>query len=132
MKAAPFEALYGRKCRSPICWFEASGSLEFEPDYIKDQQRVIDVIRDQLKIDQSRQKSYADQKRRTWEPKIGDLVYLKVSAMKGLKRFGVKGKLSPRYIGPFKILAQNRNVAFTLQLPERLKQVHNVFHVSQL
>ena len=63
---------------------------------------------------------------------IGDLVYLKVSPMKGLKRFGMKGKLSPRYIRPFKILAQNNNIAFTLQLPEKLKQVHNVFHVSQL
>ena len=132
LKAAPFEVLYGRKCRSPICWFEPGGRSEFEPDYIQDQQKVIDVIRDRLKIAQSRQKSYADQKRRTWEPKIGDLVYLKVSPMKGLKRFGVKGKLSPRYIGPFKILDQNRNVAFTLQLPEKLKQVHNVFHVSQL
>ena len=63
---------------------------------------------------------------------MGDLVYLKVSPMKGLKRFGVKGKLSPRYIGPFKILEQNRNMALTLELPEQLKQVHNVFHVSQL
>ena len=59
-------------------------------------------------------------------------MYLKVSPMKGLKRFGVKGKLSPRYIGPFKVLEQNRNTAFTLELPEKLRQVHNVFHVSQL
>jgi hypothetical protein len=71
-------------------------------------------------------------KRQTWEPKVGDMVYLKVSPMKGIKRFGIKGKLSLRYIGPFKILSQNRSVAFELELPAKLKQVHNVFHVSQL
>jgi hypothetical protein len=85
-----------------------------------------------LKIAQSRQKIYADQKRRTWEPNVGDMVYLKVSPMKGIKRFRIKGKLSPRYIGPFKTLSQNRKVAFELELPAKLKQVHNIFHVSQL
>ncbi|KAK1628023.1 hypothetical protein QYE76_002338 [Lolium multiflorum] len=132
IKMAPFEALYGRKCRSPICWYEAGSSKEFNPDYVKEKQQIIDIIRDRLKIAQSRQKSYADQKRRTWEPQVGDMVYLKVSPMKGLQRFGVKGKLSPRYIGPFKILSQNRGLAFELDLPGRLAQVHNVFHVSQL
>jgi hypothetical protein len=72
-----------------------------------------------LKIAQSRQKSYADQKRWTWEPKVGDMDYLKVSPMKGIKRFGIKGKLSPRYIGPFKILSQNRSIAFELELPAK-------------
>ena len=85
-----------------------------------------------MKIAQSRQKSYADQKRRSWEPQIGDMVYFKVSPMNGLKRFGVKVKLSPRFIGPSKILNQNRNTAFELELPEKLKLIHNVFHVSQL
>ncbi|KAK1620721.1 hypothetical protein QYE76_026238 [Lolium multiflorum] len=132
IKMAPFEALYGRKCRSPICWYEAGASKEFNPDYVKEKQQIIDIIRDRLKIAQSRQKSYADQKRRTWEPQVGDMVYLKVSPMKGLQRFGVKGKLSPRYIGPFKILSQNRGLAFELELPGRLSQVHNIFHVSQL
>ncbi|KAK1662832.1 hypothetical protein QYE76_050991 [Lolium multiflorum] len=132
IKMAPFEALYGRKCRSPICWYVAGSSKEFNPDYVKEKQQIIDIIRDRLKIAQSRQKSYADQKRRTWEPQVGDMVYLKVSPMKGLQRFGVKGKLSPRYIGPFKILSQNRGLAFELDLPGRLAQVHNVFHVSQL
>ncbi|KAK1628506.1 hypothetical protein QYE76_002821 [Lolium multiflorum] len=132
IQMAPYEALYGRKCRSPICWFETGENKEFTPDYIKERQDVIEVIRDRLKIAQSRQKSYADLKRRDWEPKVGDMVYLKVSPMKGLKRFGVKGKLSPRYIGPFKILSQNRGTAFELELPAQLSQVHNVFHVSQL
>jgi hypothetical protein len=132
IQMAPYEALYGRKCRSPICWFETGENKEFTPDYIKERQDVIEVIRDRLKIAQSRQKSYADLKRRDWEPKVGDMVYLKVSPMKGLKRFGVKGKLSPRYIGPFKILSQNRGTAFELELPAQLSQIHNVFHVSQL
>jgi hypothetical protein len=132
LKAAPFEVLYGCKFRSPICWFEPGSNKDLETYFIKEKQGIIDIIRDHLKIAQSRQKSYADQKRRTWEPKVGDLVYLKVRPMKGIKRFGIKGKLSPRYIGPFKILSQNRSVAFELELPTKLKQVHNVFHVSQL
>jgi hypothetical protein len=132
LKAAPFEVLYGRKCRSPICWFEPRSNKDFETDFIKEKQDIIDIIRDRLKIAHSRQKSYADQKRRTWEPNVGDMVYLKVSPMKGIRRFRINGKLSPRYIGSFKILSQNRSVAFELELPAKLKQVHNVFHVSQL
>jgi hypothetical protein len=129
---APFEALYGRKCQSPICWYEMGADKEFHPDYVKERQYAIDVIRDRLKIAQSRQKSYADLKRRTWEPQVGDMVYLRVSPMKGVHRFGVKGKFSPRYTGPFKILSQSRGVAFELELPKQLSKVHNVFHALQL
>ena len=85
-----------------------------------------------MKIAQSRQKSYADLKRRTWEPQVGDMVYLRVSPTKGVKRFGFKGKLNPRYIGPFRILSLKGAVAYELELPERQSQVHNVFDVSQL
>jgi hypothetical protein len=127
LNAAPFEVLYGRKCRSPICWFEPGGNQEFETDFIKEKQGIIDIIRDRLKIAQSRQKSYADQKRWTWEPKVGDMVYLKVSPMKGIKRFGIKGKLSLRYIGPFKIPSQNRNVAFELELPAKIETSSQCF-----
>uniref|UniRef100_A0A8R7PHD5 Tf2-1-like SH3-like domain-containing protein n=1 Tax=Triticum urartu TaxID=4572 RepID=A0A8R7PHD5_TRIUA len=132
IKMAPFEALYARKCISPVCLSEDTGSKEFWTTYIGDQRHVIDIIRDRLKITQSRQKSYADLKRRTWEPQVGDMVYLRVSPTRGIKRFGVKGKLSPRYIGPFKILSQKETVAYELELPTQLFQVHNVFHVSQL
>ena len=85
-----------------------------------------------MKVAQSRQKSYADTKRRDLEFKVGDYVYLKVSPMRGIKRFNVKGKLSPRYVGPFKIMDRRGEVAYQLELPENLSGVHNVFHVSQL
>jgi hypothetical protein len=132
IQMAPFEALYGRKCRSPICCYEAGASKEFHPDYVKEKHHVIDIIRDRLKTAQSRQESYADSKRRTWEPQVGEMVYLRVTPMKGVHCFGVKGKLSPRYTGPFEILSQSRGVAFELELPKKLSQVHNVFHASQL
>jgi hypothetical protein len=83
-------------------------------------------------VAQSRQKSYADTRRRELTFEEGDYVYLKVSPIRGLRRFKVKGKLSPRYIGPFKILEQKGEVAYQLELPARLSDVHNVFHVSQL
>jgi hypothetical protein len=85
-----------------------------------------------LKIAQSRQKSYADNRRRELIVEVGDFVYLKVSPMRGMKRFMVKGKLSPRYIGSFKILERKIEVAYQLELPDSLLDVHDVFHVSQL
>jgi hypothetical protein len=92
----------------------------------------VQIIRENLKTTQSRQKSYADNRRRELMFEVGDFVYLKVSPMRGMKRFKVKGKLSPRYIGPFKILERKGEVAYQLELPNRLSDVHDVFHVSQL
>ena len=85
-----------------------------------------------MKIAQSRQKSYADRRRRPLEFQVGDLVFLKVAPTKGVMRFGKKGKLSPRYIGPFEILEKIGKVAYKLALPSELSTVHNVFHVSML
>jgi hypothetical protein len=85
-----------------------------------------------LKATQSRQRSYADTRRRELSFEVGDYAYLKVSPIKGTKRFGVKGKLAPRYIGPYRIQARRREVAYKLSLPENLSVVHDVFHVSQL
>jgi hypothetical protein len=85
-----------------------------------------------LKEAQARQKSLADKRRQPLYFRVGDYVYLKASPMKGVSRFGVKGKLAPWYIGPFPVLEQYGLVAYRLQLPETLSVVHNVFHVSQL
>ena len=85
-----------------------------------------------MKVAQSRQKSYADKRRRPLNFKVGDYVYLKVSPMKGVQRFGVKKKLAPRYVGPYKIIEWKGNVAYKLQLPPKMSTIFNVFHVSQL
>jgi hypothetical protein len=89
------------------------------------------MVRENLKIAQSRQRSYA-YTRRELSFEVGDFVYLKVSPIKGVRRFGVKGKLAPRYIGPYQILAKHGEVAYQLSLPENLSAMHDVFHVSQL
>ena len=103
----------------------------FGPEIIKEAERQVQIVRENLKVAQSRQKSYADMGRRELIFE-GDFVYLKVSPIRGLRRFKVKGKLSPRYIGPFKVLARKGEVAYELELPARLSDVHNVFHISQL
>ena len=90
------------------------------------------LIQHHLKIAKHRHKRYADKRRRPLFFQVGDFVYLKVSPMKGVTRFGIKGKLAPRYVGPFEILAQCVSVAYKLKLHEHLSAIHNVFHVSQL
>jgi hypothetical protein len=104
----------------------------FEPDVLKDAEKKVRMIRDNLKIAQSRQKSYAETRRRELTFQVGDYVYLKVSPIRSVKRFNMKGKLAPRYIGPFKILDRRGEVTYQLELPESLAGVHDVFHVSQL
>jgi len=89
-------------------------------------------IRENLKAAQSRQKSYADTHRRKLSFEVGDYVYLKVSPLRGTRRFQVRGKLAPRYIGPYPIMGRIGAVAYRLELPEEMSDVHNVFHVSQL
>ncbi|CAM8977083.1 unnamed protein product [Rhodiola kirilowii] len=129
---APFEALYGRRCRSPIGWVELGESRLLGPDMIRDATDKVRLIKDKLLAAQSRQKSYADPKHRELEFQVGDLVFLRISPMKGMMRFGKKGKLSPRYIGPFEILERVGNVAYRLALPSTLSSVHTVFHISML
>jgi hypothetical protein len=104
----------------------------FGPDILLEAEENIKTVRENLKIAQSRQRSYANTRRRELSFEVGDFVYLKVSPIKGVKRFGVKGKLAPRYIGPYQILARRGEVANQLSLPENLSVVHDVFHVSQL
>ncbi|WVZ66968.1 hypothetical protein U9M48_016118 [Paspalum notatum var. saurae] len=129
---APFEALYGRRCRTPLHWNQPGEKQVFGPDIIKEAEEQMQVVRENMRVAQSRQKSYADHRKRDLSFEVGDYVYLKVSPMRGLRRFKVKGKLAPRYIGPFKILAKRGEVAYQLELPENLSAVHDVFHVSQL
>ena len=109
---APFEALYGRKCRSPIGWFEVGEVVVNGPDSVFEAMEKVKLIRERLKTAQSRQKSYMDVRRRDLEFEVGDLVYLKISPMRGAKRFGKKGKLSPHYVGPHKILSCVGKVAY--------------------
>jgi hypothetical protein len=99
---------------------------------VNEAEEQVRVIQENLKIAQSRQKSYADKKRQSTLFQVGDHVYLRVSPMKGVQRFGVKGKLAPRYVGPFLIVEQCGPVAYRLELPAHLSAVHNIFHVSQL
>jgi hypothetical protein len=129
---APFEALYGRRCLTPLNWPEPGEQWYFKPDLVMETEAKVQQIRHHLKEAQARQKSYADKRRRPLFFQVKDHVYLKVSPMKGVNRFGVKGKLAPRYIGLFPILEQCGPVAYRLQLPETLSTIHNVFHVSQL
>jgi hypothetical protein len=132
LQMAPFEALYGRKCRTPLNWSKTGDSQIFGPDILQEAEEKVRRIRDYLKAAQSRQKSYADKRRRELTFQIGDFVYLRVSPLKGMQRFQVKGKLAPRYIGPFKILDRRGEVSYQLEMPPELSEVHDVFHVSLL
>ena len=102
------------------------------PDLVRDTSEKVDLIRKCLLTAQSRQKSYANRRRRPLEFEVGDHVFLKVMPKRGLVRFGKQGKLSPRYIEPFEILERVGTVAYRLALPPSLSGVHAVFHVSML
>ena len=132
MQMAPYEALYGRPCRSPICWTEVGESSITGLDFIRDTSNKVGIIRKCLVTTQSQQKSYADVQRRPLEFKAGDHVFLKVMPERGVIRFRKRGKLSPRYIGPFEVLERVGVVAYWLALPLSLSSVHEVFHVSML
>ena len=132
LKMAPFEALYGRRCKTPLMWDEVGDRQLFGPDLIKESEEKVKLIRDRLKIAQSRRKSYADSKCKEITYEIGDRAYLRVSPLRGVKHFGVKGKLAPRFVGPYRVLERLGEVANKLESPEGLSGVHDVFHVSQL
>ena len=132
IQCAPYEALYGCKCRSPLCWTEIGDRQLTRVELIQETSDKIAIIKDKLKAARDRQKSYADNRRKPLEFQVGDKVLLKVSPWKGLVRFGKKGKLSPRYVGPFEILERIGPVAYKLQLPQELSAIHDTFHVSNL
>ena len=129
---APYEALYGRKCRTPLCWTELSEKKIIGPNLIQETEEKVKVIRERLKVTTNRQKSYADMRRKDIRYKIGEKVFLKVSPWKKVMRFRKKGKLSPRFIKPYEVIEKVGKVAYQLALPPELEKIHNVFHVSML
>jgi hypothetical protein len=129
---APFEALYGWQHRTLLNWIKTGEKAIFGPDMVGEAEVTVRRIQENLKAAKSHQESYANKRCWPLQFEVGDRIYLKVSPMKGIKRFGVKGKLSPRYIGPFPILEKCGNVAYKLELQPSLAGVHDIFHVSQL
>ncbi|GJX74443.1 putative reverse transcriptase domain-containing protein [Tanacetum coccineum] len=132
IKAALFEVLYGRKCRSPVCWAEVGDAQLTGPELIHETTEKIVQNKKRIKAAQDCQKSYADVRHKPLEFQVGDRVMLKVSLWKRVIRFGKQGKLNPRYIGPFKVIARVGEVAYRLKLPLELSRVHSTFHVSNL
>ncbi|GJU99195.1 putative reverse transcriptase domain-containing protein [Tanacetum coccineum] len=132
IKAAPFEALYGRKCHSPVCWTEVGEAQILDPELIQEKTEKIVQIKQRMQAARDQQKSYADLKRKPMEFQVGDKVMLKVLPWKGVVRFGKRGKLNPRYVRPFKVLEKVGEFEYKLELPEELSRVHNTFHVSNL
>nr|GFA96069.1 putative reverse transcriptase domain-containing protein [Tanacetum cinerariifolium] len=132
IKAAPFEALYGRKCRSPVCWNKVGEFHLTGPEIVQETTEKIVQIKQRIQAAPDRQKSYADLKHKPMEFQVGDKVMLKVLPWKGVVHFGKRGKLNPRYVGPFKVIDRVGSVAYKLELPKELSRVHNMFHVSNL
>jgi hypothetical protein len=132
IEMAPYEVLYGRQCLTPLFLSQIGESQVFRPGVLKDAEKQVQMVRESLKVAQSRHKSYADKRRRDLSFEVGDFVYLKVSPMRGTRRFKVNGKLAPRYVGPFKIVDRRGEVAYQLELPPQLSDMHDVFNVLQL
>lgn len=132
LQMAPFEALYGRRCRTSLNWSESGERPFYGPDLVSEAEAKVKQVQEHLRIAQSWQKSYVDSRRRPLSFRVGDYVYLKVSPLRGMQRFQVRGKLAPRYVGPFQIVSKRGVVAYELELPANFSAVFNVFHISQL
>jgi len=129
---APFEALYGRPCRTPLCWTQVGERSIYGADYVQETTERIRVLKLNMKEAQDRQRSYADKRRRELEFEVGDRVYLKMAMLRGPNRSISETKLSPRYMGPFRIVERVGPVAYRLELPDVMRAFHKVFHVSML
>jgi hypothetical protein len=132
IKMSPFEALYGWPYHTPLSWSETGKWVIFGPDIVIEAEEKVRQIRANIQTTQSRQKSYTDKRCHPLEFEVGDHVYLRVSPMKGVCHFGIKGKLAPRYIGPYPIIDKYGPTSYQVELPSKLSGVYNVFHVSQL
>ncbi|GJS50004.1 putative reverse transcriptase domain-containing protein [Tanacetum coccineum] len=124
IKADPFKELYGRKCRSPVCWVEVGDAQLTGPELIHETTEKIVQIKQIIQAACDRQKIYANVRHKPLEFQVGDRVMLKVSPWKGVIRFGKRGKLNPRYIGPFRMLANVGTIAYRFELPQQLSRVH--------
>ncbi|XP_073270419.1 uncharacterized protein [Primulina huaijiensis] len=129
---APNEALYGRKCRSPLYWDEVGEKVMVGPELIQMIVDKVKIVREKLKAAQDQQKSWVDLKRRPIELNMGEKAYVKVSSMRRVVLFSKAGKLNPRYVGPFEILEKVGTLTCRLALPPNMSRINNVFHVSQL
>nr|GEV73578.1 putative reverse transcriptase domain, ribonuclease H-like domain, aspartic peptidase domain protein [Tanacetum cinerariifolium] len=132
IKVAPYKALYGRRCRSPICWAKVGESRLTGLELIQETMKKIVPIKQRIQVAQDRQKSYADLNQNPMEFEVGDKVMLKVSPWKGVVRFSKRGELNSRYVRPFKVLAKVGKVAYRLELPQELSKVQHTLHVSNL
>nr|GEX93041.1 putative reverse transcriptase domain-containing protein [Tanacetum cinerariifolium] len=132
IQCAPFKALYGRKCRSPVLWAKIGESRLIVRELVQETTDKVVLLKDKLKATRDHQKRYTDNMCKPLEFDVRDQVLLKVSPWKGVIRFGKKGKLAPRCVGPFEILERAGLVAYGLRLPEELSRVHDAFHVSNL
>ena len=128
----PFEAFYGRKCRTPVCWDEVGERRLVGPELVQITLEKVKFVRDKLKIARDRQRIYADNRRRDLQFETVDRVFLKISPWKGVLRFGKRGKLSSRYIEPYEIVSKVGPVAYILKLPPELSMIHDTFHVLML
>nr|AAQ56440.1 putative polyprotein [Oryza sativa Japonica Group]AAQ56491.1 putative polyprotein [Oryza sativa Japonica Group] len=132
LQMAPFEALSGWKCRTSLFWDQTGERQLFGTEVLTEAEEKVRTIRERLRIAQSRQKSYADNRRRELIFEAGDYVYLRITPLRGVHRFQTKGKLAPRFVGPYRILERRGEVAYHLELPSNMAGIHDVFHVSQL
>jgi len=112
IKMAPFEALYGRRCRTPLNWVEPGERRYYGINFVNEAEKKVQIIQQHMQAAQSQQKSYADKRRRPLEFNVGDYVYLKVTPMKKVQRFRVRSKLAPRYVGPYRVLERKGPVAY--------------------
>ena len=129
---APYEALYGRRCRTPLCWYESGESVVLGPEIVQQTTERVKMIQEKMKISQSRQKSYHDNRRKALEFQEGDHVFLRVTPTTGVGRALKSKKLTPRFVGPYQVLKRVGEVAYRIALPPSLSNLHDVFHVSQL
>jgi len=129
---APFEALYGWRCRTPLCWFELGESALLGPDVVQETTAKVKMIQEKMKASQSRQKSYNDKRRKDIEFQVGDHVFLRVNPVTGVGRALKCRKLTPQFFGPFEVVEKVGAAAYRIALPPSLSNLHDVFHVSQL